>query len=1233
MSSVPRLDLTEDCHHEDHSGTNPKLNIVDNELRTTLSISGLPAPTSSSIPPSPTSSNLALKRKEEATKLEEKVKELLEANKVPELSIPSSRPPSPRLRPPTPAKLPSFDNLAEIPPYSPLSGTWVALQSHRSKVRDAMRSATKIDPKADPFLVALFNLPPHLLLARDYFRHCCTQDCGIQAFMASVRFLVKSEISDTLHSCVIALCEKLENHPEPVAFLLRSIVGEALPENDNHAAAMYLEISARHLIPGSSETKEQLVSPTFQSREKAREEISRLIKIWLNKLPISRLLAACHKSMRFVSSVYSALSATGLQHPALENSEIASAMTNTAAELYQSRSPSTVAALAAVESFAHCCYSRDQLVPFAEFLVGQIDAEAEAPRILLQHTKFISEPSPRPRRHVPLLKLNGLPTSLQGAALIGAVPAEEVERESGNFSSPQNPALTISSVVAIAHTLRPVYSDAVLHGSVISCLIAMILTPQKGLLHETLIDTFPKISGKIDFLHVLHCHLNYPANEAALHHLLLPSPFSSSPGRARLVKLLVNRKFNSRFLRSAESSILGGGAFGTVVKSKLSFGRLGHVNSRNLEDLAIKQVPIASSERSRIVAIFNEVTAMEILAGVHGCVPLLDFFSDGTNFNLVMPAMKKIPCDSADPVSRFEIFASVISTVRECHARGITHYDIKCGNLLEFGGEYFLGDFGEAHCHDGLPRYARGTECIQAPELVLKDQKDGLREPRANYPPTISDIWSIGCLLFELLTHEYLFTGGDWVQFFMKLSGAQVVLDQRAEHLIDKSVYGNVAAANAIREYLNFMLIADPHKRPSIERVCLEFKSVYATVYNALKDFPDKLTSTAATENLPGSPGSSCLSSDESSIPKPHTHEVDKSAGFYLAHRLEKSSDGHRRFKVLENVHLVLVEDARAGSTPLEDLREIAYLTDWVVDCRQNETRGSPFTNIFPVPHDQPLDEGICFDVEVFARKAVWSGSKILLLDHVASCRGHGYMLATYLIASSQDIGIYRAFCTVVNATLLPVSENALEGLDVLTTVVSDIRRRPREVLSGCACGAFWVERNEVEMAGDLESWLNSEKNGQPDRNIKPFMYRSNCSCSKGTCPNQGECTRYEKWLKKHTRVGRHDAPDSEVRENVDLSFDSIDVPRTKNSRLQWIFCGETPKSSAAALRVSREEVKLTTSSGMIVLSKRYRCEVCECLTHAELIDGDEKVLGIAIADHHFDQGRQNGHGLSTLLW
>jgi len=78
------------------------------------------------------------------------------------------------------------------------------------------------------------------------------------------------------------------------------------------------------------------------------------------------------------------------------------------------------------------------------------------------------------------------------------------------------------------------------------------------------------------------------------------------------------------------------------------------------------------------------------------------------------------------------------------HAAGLFHRDIKAGNVMrEAGGRILLMDFGLTHDHDAT-QLLSGTPIYMAPELL------------AGAPASIAtDIYSLGVLLFHLLTSKY----------------------------------------------------------------------------------------------------------------------------------------------------------------------------------------------------------------------------------------------------------------------------------------------------------------------------------------------------------------------------------------------------------------------------------------------------------------------------------------------
>lgn len=102
------------------------------------------------------------------------------------------------------------------------------------------------------------------------------------------------------------------------------------------------------------------------------------------------------------------------------------------------------------------------------------------------------------------------------------------------------------------------------------------------------------------------------------------------------------------------------------------------------------------------------------------------------------------------------IARDVAEGLAHAHARGIIHRDIRPENILLDAGHALLADFGIAGVLEavGAERLSASGVVLGAPAYVSPEQAGG--ESRIDGR---SDIYSLGCVLYEMLTGEPPFTG------------------------------------------------------------------------------------------------------------------------------------------------------------------------------------------------------------------------------------------------------------------------------------------------------------------------------------------------------------------------------------------------------------------------------------------------------------------------------------------
>eukprot|EP00742_Colponemidia_sp_Colp-10_P010763 GILJ01011855.1.p1 GENE.GILJ01011855.1~~GILJ01011855.1.p1 ORF type:complete len:1959 (+),score=372.88 GILJ01011855.1:144-5879(+) len=113
-------------------------------------------------------------------------------------------------------------------------------------------------------------------------------------------------------------------------------------------------------------------------------------------------------------------------------------------------------------------------------------------------------------------------------------------------------------------------------------------------------------------------------------------------------------------------------------------------------------------------------------------------------------------------------------------------------------------------------RYARGTELIRPPELLLPHKFLADRRRRTHRTGYESDIWAVGCLLFEVLTGDFLFREEIFAKMLHRVTNADAPLLEE-EH---KAQLNN---DSDLINFMHFVLTRDPQRRPLLTEVRRRF--------------------------------------------------------------------------------------------------------------------------------------------------------------------------------------------------------------------------------------------------------------------------------------------------------------------------------------------------------------------------------------------------------------------------
>ncbi|KAL9978253.1 hypothetical protein ACROYT_G015751 [Oculina patagonica] len=255
-----------------------------------------------------------------------------------------------------------------------------------------------------------------------------------------------------------------------------------------------------------------------------------------------------------------------------------------------------------------------------------------------------------------------------------------------------------------------------------------------------------------------------------------------------------------------KGNVLGRGAFGTVWLGLTNRGEMIAVKQVELNHSNLDEAEEQYEKLQEEVSLLKSLKHKNIVKFIGTCLDggVVNIFMEYVPGGSIASILARFGCLDEPVFSRYT--KQLLSGVSYLHSNNVIHRDIKGGNILVMpSGALKLIDFGCAKrlymnlsmSRSNILRSMKGTPYWMAPE-VIRETGHGRK----------SDIWSVGCTVFEMATGKPPWSDMPPMAAIFAIGSGSLAVPQLSENF-----------SPGARDFVNKCLTRDPDLRPSADEL------------------------------------------------------------------------------------------------------------------------------------------------------------------------------------------------------------------------------------------------------------------------------------------------------------------------------------------------------------------------------------------------------------------------------